>query len=183
MYAMTGSRIFQGNNDELLWSLTILFVFHRALINLNASCAMSTPISKTGAISKRGTALVKYLVSIMKHGEDVEILYLGKQCWTQASYRHTNQCQGDVPHSELLFCTVLNKNTRASGHKSLLQKKESTATDIEMHGTAVIRPVEIKRKNVTFLLINIKTTNGAANTNVSLRKMTALAVNNAIAYR
>ncbi len=82
MYAMTGSRIFQGNNDELLWSLTIFFVFQRALINLNASCAMSIPISKTGAMSKRGTALVKYLVStsIVKHGEDVEILYLGKNC-------------------------------------------------------------------------------------------------------
>ena len=96
---------------------------------------------------------------------------------------HTNQCQGDVPHSALLFCTVLNKNTRASGHKSLFQKKESTATDMEMQGNAVIRPVLKNWKKVKFLLSKMESTNGAANTKVSLRKMTALAVSNAIAYR
>ena len=96
---------------------------------------------------------------------------------------HTNQCQGDVPHSALLFWTVLNKNTRASGHNSLFQKKESTATEIAMHGIAVKTPVEKKRKNVMFFWIRMDSTNGAANTNVSLRNMTALAVSTATAYR
>ena len=96
---------------------------------------------------------------------------------------HTHQCQGDVPHSALLFWTVLNKNTRASGHKSLFQKNESTATEIAMQGIAVITPVKKKRKNDMFFWIKMESTNGAANTSVSLRNITALAVNTATAYR
>jgi hypothetical protein len=51
-----------------------------------------------------------------------------------------------------------------------------------MHGIAVETPVKRKPENVTFFLINIERTKGAAKTNVSLRKITALAVSNAIAY-
>ena len=103
-------------------------------------------------------------------------------CEVVLRHAPTYQCQGDVPHSALLFSTVLNKKTRASGHNSLLQKRESTATEQHMHGIAVETPVKRKPENVTFFLINIERTKGAAKTNVSLRKITALAVSNAIAY-
>jgi hypothetical protein len=53
------------------------------------------------------------------------------------------QWNGDVPHSALLFSTVLKKNTTPSGQSHRCQKYESTNTVQTMATTEAARPCSI----------------------------------------
>jgi hypothetical protein len=79
------------------------------------------------------------------------------------------QCQGDVPHSELLFKAVLKYNTAPSGHTSRPQNHESTSVDVAIVSNATTDPSPTARGAEINPLASMCNPIGASNKTTSHR--------------